>query len=181
MRARCSFANTVVLSLLFSRPMEGDLLKIASEQPNKLDLSVKLAFTTSPVTYGGPVATDEFTILHGFGEVEGSQKLCPGVYVGGSEELIDAVRLSDLDAQNALFIKGRSSWVPGQLKSELSKGVWIVAAVSSSMILRYAGAPCDEQSTNGENLWSDILRCMGGKFADIAKDYTKSGDRKKTP
>jgi putative transcriptional regulator len=63
--------------------LDGNLLKIASEQNSKLDLSLKLAFPKAPVTYGGPVLTDEYSILHGFGEVEGSRKVAPGVFVGG--------------------------------------------------------------------------------------------------
>jgi putative transcriptional regulator len=83
-------------------------MKIASEQPSKLDLSLKLAFPSAPVGYGGPVATEEFSILHGFGQVEGSRKLCPGVYIGGSEELMNEVRINRFDPRNALFVKGHA-------------------------------------------------------------------------
>lgn len=88
--------------------MEGDLMKIATEQESKLDLSLKLAFPSAPVSFGGPVMTEEFSILHGFGQVEGSRKLCPGVYIGGSEELMNEVRINRLDPQNALFVKGHA-------------------------------------------------------------------------
>jgi putative transcriptional regulator len=167
--------------------MEGDLMKIASEQETKLDLSLKLAFSRSPVTYGGPVLSDEFTVLHGFGEVEGSRKLCPGVFVGGSEDLMDSVRLNQFDPRNALFIKGHASWVPGQLSTEISKGVWYIAAASSHMILRYANPPPKKSkdgsttAAKGDNLWSDVLQCMGGKYEQIAKDFAKASDRNRAP
>ena len=128
------------------------------------------------MTYGGPVLPDEFSVLHGFGEVDGSRKLCPGVYIGGSHELMNEVRINRFDPNHALFVKGHAGWVPGQLSREISKGVWYTAAVSSDLILRYAGAPITEHD-NPHDLWSDILTCMGGKFADIARRNGGSGDR----
>ena len=120
---------------------------------------------------------EEFSIIHGFGEVEGSTKLCPGVFVGGSEELINEVRINRFNPRNALFVKGHSAWVPGQLTREISKGVWYTAAVSSDFILRYAGAPVTEQD-NPKDLWSDILTCLGGKYAEIARTFEGRGDRR---
>jgi len=162
------------------RPMEGNLLKVASEQQSKLDLSLKMAFTKAPVTYGGPVLNEEFSILHGFGEVEGSRKLCPGVYVGGSEELMNEVRINRFKPENALFVKGHAAWVPGQLQREINKGVWYTASVSSDFILRYAGAPCTEEDNKGD-LWSDILNCMGGDWAKIAEMHAGRGDMRMLP
>ena len=155
--------------------MEGDLLKVASEQESHLDLSLKLAFKSAPVTYGGPVLAEEYSVLHGFGHVEGSSKLCPGVYIGGSEELMNEVRINRFDPRNALFVKGHAAWVPGQLTREINKGVWYTAAVSSDFILRYAGAKVTKDD-NPKNLWSDILECLGGNYAKIAKAHTGRGD-----
>jgi len=160
--------------------MEGNLLKVASEQQSKLDLSLKLAFTKAPVSYGGPVLAEEFSILHGFGEVEGSRKLCPGVYVGGSEELMNEVRIDRFKPEQALFVKGHAAWVPGQLQREISKGVWYTAAASSDLILRYAGALCTDED-NKDDLWSDILSCMGGDYAKIAEMHAGRGDKRMMP
>jgi putative transcriptional regulator len=156
-------------------------MKVASEQESKIDLSLKFAFASAPVGYGGPVATDEFFVLHGYGHVEGSQKLCPGVFIGGSQELLDVVRTNEIDPRNTLFLQGHTSWVPGQLNRELEKGVWYVASVSSSMILRYAGAPQSQPQaadyfSKGQNLWGDILHAMGGKWRDIEKEHCKAND-----
>jgi putative transcriptional regulator len=46
--------------------------------------------------------------LHGFGHVEGSRKLCPGVFIGGSEELMNEVRINRFDQSNSLFAKGHA-------------------------------------------------------------------------
>jgi putative transcriptional regulator len=164
----------------FIRPLDGNLLKIASEQQSSLDLSLKLAFTSSPVTYGGPVLTEEFAVLHGFGHVEGSKKLAPGVFIGGSEELMTEVRINRFDPTRALFIKGHAAWVSGQLEREIEKGVWYIASASSDFLLRYAGAPITDED-NAKDLWSDILTCMGDEYAQIARKNGGRGDRRMMP
>jgi len=158
------------------RPLTGNLNKVATEQATNLDLSLKLAFSTSPVSYGGPVLQEEFAVLHGFGQVEGSKKLVPGVFIGGSEELMSEVRINRFDPTKALFIKGHAAWVPGQLEREIQKGVWYISSASPDLILRYAGAPLTLED-DPKDLWNDILRCMGGDFEDIARQHSGRGDQ----
>lgn len=164
----------------FYRPLPGNLLKIASETVSNVDLSLKLAFNCATVSYGGPVMQEDYSILHGYGEVEGSKKVAPGVFVGGSRELMDEVRQNNFDPHEALFVKGHAAWVPSQLSREISKGVWYTAAVSPDLILRYAGAILEEDD-NPDDLWSDILTCMGGSYEEIAKRYAGRGDRRVSP
>mmetsp|Transcript_26076 Transcript_26076/g.54612 ORF Transcript_26076/g.54612 Transcript_26076/m.54612 type:complete len:293 (-) Transcript_26076:384-1262(-) len=185
------FCQTVVLvvdhhektgttGVVINRPLDGNVLKIASEQQTNLDLSLKLAFKSSPVTYGGPVLTEEFAVLHGYGHVEGSKKLAPGVYIGGSEELMSEVQISRFDPRNALFIKGHAAWVSGQLEREIQKGVWYIASTSSDFLLRYAGAPVTEEDDETD-LWADILNCMGENYVEIAKKHSGAGDQRMMP
>mmetsp|Transcript_32418 Transcript_32418/g.54251 ORF Transcript_32418/g.54251 Transcript_32418/m.54251 type:complete len:397 (+) Transcript_32418:344-1534(+) len=172
--------KTGTTGVVINRPLDGNLLKIASEQECNLDLSLKLAFTSSPVTYGGPVLTEEFAVLHSFGHVEGSKKLAPGVFIGGSEELMNEVRINRFSPLKALFIKGHAAWVSGQLEREIQKGVWYIASASSDFILRYAGAPTTEED-DAKDLWADILTCMGDEYGDIARKHGGRGDRRMMP
>jgi len=71
--------STGSTGMVINRPFPGDLIKIASETESNIDLSLKMAFSKAPVAYGGPVMQDQFSTLHGFGEVMGSKKICPGV------------------------------------------------------------------------------------------------------
>lgn len=166
--------------VLHHRPLAGNLLKIASETASNVDLSLKLAFSEATVTYGGPVLQEDYSVLHGYGNVEGSKKVTPGVFVGGSEELMKEVRRRNLHPKDALFVKGHAAWVPNQLAREISKGVWYTASCSNDFILRYAGAPVSEDDNTGD-LWSDILTCMGGDYADIAKRHGDKGDMRMMP
>ena len=160
--------------------MPGDLNKVVTETSSNVDLSLKLAFNASPVTYGGPVAQHEYSILHGYGEVEGSKKVAPGIFVGGSERLKTEIRRSNVKSEEVLFVKGHAAWLPSQLQQEVSKGVWYPVSVSSDFILRYAGAPTTE-SDNKVDLWADILTCMGDNYAEIAQGHSNRGDRRMMP
>lgn len=163
--------------IVINRPLNGDLLKIASEKESSIDLSLKLAFGAASVGFGGPNKPEDYNILHGYGEVEGAKKVAPGVFVGGSAELMKEVRKHNLNPKEALFTMGNVVWEPEQLSREVSKGVWYIASCSSDFILRYAGAPtCEEDNTN--DLWADILSCMGKKYQKIAAKNAGKGDKR---
>lgn len=123
---------------------------------------------------------EEYSILHGYGEVEGSTKIAPGVFVGGSVELMKEVRKQHLKPKQALFVRGHAAWVPNQLSREVSKGVWYPASVSNDFILRYAGAKTTEND-NTKDLWADILSCMGDKYQVIAEENSSKGDHRLSP
>lgn len=166
--------------IVINRPMSESLNGIAAKTQSNLDLSLKLAFNSAPVTYGGPVMAEEYSILHGYGEVEGATKIAPGIFVGGSEELMKEVRKNHMNPDQALFVKGHAAWVPGQLTREVSKGVWYPASVSNDFILRYAGAPTDDRDNKGD-LWADILTCMGDHYKTIANLHSSKGDKRILP
>lgn len=130
--------------IVINRPLPGNVFTIASENSN-VDLSFKIIFNKTTVSYGGPVMKETYSILHGYGEVEDSKKVAHGVFVGGSRELMNEARKKNFDPSQALVVKGRVEWFPGQLSREVSKGVWYVASASPDFILRYAGAPQSEE------------------------------------
>lgn len=169
--------NEGTFGVVINRPLEGGLMKVASG-PTNVDLSLKMAFQKSPVTYGGPVMSEDFSVLHSFGEVAGARKICPGVYIGGSDELMNQVRCGTMDPKRALFVKGHSAWEAGQLWNEIRHGVWYMAAVSSDLCLRYAGVELEPED-NPNDLWSDILQCMGGRYEDVARRYGGTGDARR--
>jgi len=173
--------STGSTGVVINRPLPGNLLKVASETVSNVDLSLKLAFNCATVTYGGPVMQEDYSILHGYGEVEGSKKVAPGIFVGGSRELMDEVRSNNFDPHEALFIKGHAAWVPSQLSREINKGVWYTASVSPEFVLRYANASNKDKENQTDDLWYDILTCMGGKFSEIANRFAELGDRRVGP
>lgn len=183
-----SFVNEISAKILlcpchygFNRPFSDNLLKTADgcEKCN-IDTTLKMVFSKAPASYGGPVMLDQFSTLHGYGEVDGSKKVCRGVFVGGSAALMTEVNKKNMDPKEVLFVKGHAAWVPGQLSREIEKGVWYVAACSSDFILRYAGAPISVDD-NPRDLWADILSCMGEKYETVAKANSGKGDKRMAP
>jgi len=177
-RLRGVFQHSIVLiidhndavgstGIVINRHMPGTLKKVASEEKSNIDTSIKLAFASSKVSYGGPVMEQNYSILHGYGEVDGSKKVSPGVFVGGSRELMNELRKDRFDPKDALFLKGHAAWVPSQLSHEVNKGVWYTASVSPDFILMNADKLKDDNS-DSVDLWCQILKSIGGKYADIA-------------
>ena len=93
---------------------------------------------------------------------------------------MNEVRINRFDPKKALFIKGHAAWVPGQLEREIQKGVWYTCSASSDFVLRYAGAELTTDD-DPQDLWNDILRCMGGEFEDIARQNSGRGDHRMMP
>jgi putative AlgH/UPF0301 family transcriptional regulator len=134
-----------------------------------LDRSTQLAFWYAPVYEGGPMASNHYTTLHGFGHVDSSFQIVPGVFCGGSTAFMEGGMTPEL-----VFIRGRYAWAPRQINRQLRRNQWHIVAVSSELLLQ-----CTDRQMPCRNLWSDVLACMGGKYADIAKKHneTKSNSR----
>lgn len=196
------FRQTVVLivnhddhsgstGVCINRPLPGNLLKVGSETASNIDLSLKMAFNTASVSYGGPVMQSDYSILHGYGEVQGSKKVAPGIFIGGSKELMGCVRRNDFNPSDALFIKGHAAWIPSQLNREVAKGVWYIASVSPDFIFRYARDKPNYDDVdvdvnvmgdnNNNHLWSDILTCMGDKYAEIGRKFVNKDGKRMMP
>jgi len=161
--------TAIVLNSIFP----GGLREVSTIQGSVLDDQLLDAFPTTDVAYGGNVRTDEYSLLHGFGEVDGSKKITSGVYFGGEDALVHGVMNGHFDPNKALFVKGKATWYPGRLQAEIDSGKWYTASASSDFILRNAGAPLTE-GDDSNDLWKDVLTCMGGHYTDIANRYAGS-------
>ena len=161
-------------ALVINRPLEGTLAEVSSnnspEFRSHLNKGLRSIFNDARVAYGGPVMPDDYTILHSWGEVEGSAKVSPGVFVGGSTELADEACRSKFDPKEALFVKGHEVFAPNQLQHEIDSGVWYIASASSDFILRFAKEGLKE-GHDPNDLWYEILLAMGGQFPQIAREY----------
>jgi len=161
--------TAIVLNSIFP----GGLREVSTNQGSVLDDQLLDTFPMTDVAYGGNVRTDKYSLLHGYGEVDGSKKITSGVYFGSKNALVHGVKDGRFDPRKALFVKGKATWYPGRLQAEIDSGKWYTASASSNFILRNAGAPLTEED-DPTDLWKDILTCMGGEYTDIAKRYAGS-------
>jgi putative transcriptional regulator len=152
-----NFARTVVLlcehnddegtfGLSLTRPLTGTVG----------DVIDTLAGCDSRLYAGGPVQTNTLHYIHRHGDViESSIQVQDGLAWGGDFDLVQALVLAgDARADTIRFFAGYSGWGPGQLKSELEQGSWIVSRTDSDTIF----------TSRPEDLWKTVLRGMGGQY-----------------
>ena len=58
---------------------------------------------------------EDLAVLHSNPYATGAREVTPGVYVGGSEGLRKLIQQREYHGSKALFARGRSKWVAGQL------------------------------------------------------------------
>ena len=140
-------------------------------------------FRRQRVYSGGPVPG--FQVLHQMPDIiQGGTEVPVGgdgapLYVGGECELsepLKGVSESGAHPKFRLFV-GESTWVPGQLQTEIDEGSWIVAKVDGALdyMQLLQGAPDsegDEKDSESERrlqgLWHTIMEDLGGEYSAMA-------------
>lgn len=114
----------------------------------------------SVVYYGGPVQLNTLQFIYrGENVIEGSIEISPGLYWGGSFDILKALITSNaVDASDFRFFLGYSGWIEGQIEDELKLNSWIVADTTIENIF----------SDEPDKLWRETLKGMGKKFAILA-------------
>ena len=156
------FKRTVILlcdhdedgsfGFILNKFMDPDLSKDFLTMPN---LPRELAI-------GGPVETENIYYIHRFGDqMEGSIHLMSDLYLGGSfEDLKTILKTDNFDLRDIRFFIGYSGWDANQLEEELDLESWYVADSEGIDFMDY--------KENIEDLWSQVLKTMGGDFVNLA-------------
>ncbi|HWA06639.1 MAG TPA: YqgE/AlgH family protein [Ignavibacteria bacterium] len=114
----------------------------------------------SVVYYGGPVQLNTLQFIYkGDNVIDGSIEIMPGLYWGGSFDILKTLIVSGaVYPGDFRFFLGYSGWTDGQIDDELAINSWIVADTSIENIF----------SDEPDKLWREILKSMGKKFAILA-------------
>ncbi|NOS86462.1 MAG: YqgE/AlgH family protein [Ignavibacteria bacterium] len=114
----------------------------------------------SVVYYGGPVQLNTLQFIYkGENIIDGSIEIMPGLYWGGSFDILKTLITSGTAApEDFRFFLGYSGWTDGQIDDELEINSWIVADTSIENIF----------SVEPDKLWRETLKGMGKKFAILA-------------
>jgi putative transcriptional regulator len=146
-----SFERAVVLVLDHDEDGAlGVVLNRASSVPvvDALDAWVELTAAPRVVFGGGPV---EPTAIVALGHTTA------GVFPDGSAQILDGIRLVDLDSdpvlaaaelQRVRVFAGYAGWAPGQLEDEILQGAWFTVDAS----------PSDVFTSDPATLWHGVLR-----------------------
>jgi putative transcriptional regulator len=114
----------------------------------------------SLVYYGGPVQLNTLQFIYrGENIIEGSIEIMPGLYWGGSFEILQTLIESDsVSPEDFRFFLGYSGWDEDQIDAEIELNSWIVTESRIDDIF----------SDEPDKLWREVLKKMGKKFAILA-------------
>ena len=109
---------------------------------------------------GGPVEQNTLHFIHRCPDkIDDSVEIFNGVYHGGNfEQALELLKFGLINKNDIKFFLGYAGWGKGQLQEELSVGSWIVSDISIE----------DVFEKNGNQLWTKLVRGMGGKYKAVS-------------
>lgn len=113
------------------------------------------------LTIGGPVAENEFFIIHDQGNLMGGHHVIDDIYLGVESNAVlkgmEYDRFIEMHAPNtrSKYFLGSAGWAEGQLMEEIEMGSWFVTEYHKDLVF----------STNYENLWKQAIYTLGEEFS----------------
>jgi putative transcriptional regulator len=136
----------------------------------KLDIKVSDAVSdfdnwNDTLNMGGPVAPDTLHYLHTVGEIIPKSLSVDGnIFWGGDIDVLrNLISSGKIKRSEIRFFLGYSGWSAGQLERELKENSWVIANVSSEIIMQ----------NRGIDTWKMILRSFKNKYR-IWADFPES-------
>ncbi|KAH7415196.1 hypothetical protein KP509_14G031900 [Ceratopteris richardii] len=113
--------------------------------------------------YGGPLSADIVLMMQTVEGVDHLEEIMPGVFYGYTDvhKLVSDLATDD----NFRYFVGYTGWDFNQLKDEIDRGFWWVAACSPDLL----------REVQSGALWKEVLTAMGGEYADISRNW--QGDK----
>lgn len=148
--------------IVINRPLHR---KIKHMKPSHLDLAA--TFADSALHIGGPLLESSICLFRSGDDRKftGFEEVIPGLCYGTKQSLDEAMTLVKKGVakpQDFRFFRGFAGWGRDQLKLELDKNYWHVAACSANLIF-------GEYNESPEGLWEEILQLMGGPYAELSR------------
>ncbi|TMW62578.1 hypothetical protein Poli38472_005196 [Pythium oligandrum] len=147
---------------IVNRPTNTPLMKVFKVHPR-----IMRAFGSSKVRKGGPLRTEHAEILHSREEF-GGERVITGNFRSPTEESLfvgvdletaaKAVEKEEAKQTDVMFINGISSWIPGQLESEMQRGTWVAVK-----------APLSFAVNPEKDLWSELMGHLGGEYEAFSR------------
>lgn len=149
----CEYGPDGALGIVINRPTEISITEVLPQVPI-------LESQRHRVFSGGPVQRNHLLILYRMPDgPEDTHQVFDGVYLGGNMDALNGILQDPQSPNNFQAFMGYSGWAPGQLETEMETGSWITRPADTTMVFE------NQQS----ELWSDILRSLGGQYAMYAE------------
>jgi putative transcriptional regulator len=124
-------------------------------------------FKDNMLYLGGDVGNEMIHVLHPHGDLQDAQEIVNGVYMGGFESAIRAIKAGNKSSQDFRWFARYAGWGAGQLQAEVRAGAWFTAAAGKAVIL-------NEQNLTGRHMWHQVLEQMGGDYAVLSQEVRRS-------
>lgn len=147
----CEHTSSGSFGLILNKRIEIDL-------PEELPKLEELANPNIEFRAGGPQQPNQMMIVHSSTEHrEQNLQVLDGVYIGGDLQFLqDALSIENGPSIRLFF--GYTGWGSGQLEKEFLNGQWFICPGSAEHVF----------SLDLDNMWKNILRKMGGKYATLS-------------
>jgi putative transcriptional regulator len=153
------FERSVVLMCEHS---DAESFGFVLNHPSAVQLNdlVDIAPKSIPVFIGGPVANNSLFYIHTLTDIDSSEEILPGLFIGGDlTEIFANLSLNQAHKENVRFFIGYSGWSKGQLEQEIIERAWIcVNNIPRNTLF----------SKNTSNLWRKCMSHQGKQFHTFA-------------
>jgi len=147
----CEHSQSGSFGVAINKPLDIEI-------PDEIISQERLDSPLVRISAGGPVQNNQMMLLHSSNQVpEQTIEVCPDVYLGGDLRFLQE-SLDESAAPHVTLCFGYSGWNAGQLEREFLDGGWFLAKASYQHIFE----------TPQEELWSSLLKEMGGKYASLS-------------
>lgn len=135
-----NFANTLTfvcdhnaegaLGIVVNRPIEMTLSSLFDQ----IEVPLAGELRTSPVMFGGPVATDRGFVLHRpLGKWQSTLAISDDLGLTTSKDILEAVGRGEGPAKMMVSL-GYAGWSAGQLEQELAANAWLTVAADPQVV-----------------------------------------------
>ncbi len=148
----CEHGPEGALGIVLNRPTEMNIAEVLPHMP-VLEGQAHRVFT------GGPVQKDSLLVLYHLNEeVENTQAVIEGVYLGGNTDTLKRILEVPAEEESFRAFMGYSGWGPGQLEQEMQSGSWLIMPAKPQFVF--------EHSPSG--LWAEVLQTFGEDYSMYA-------------
>lgn len=103
---------------------------------------------------GGPVSLDNILALHNFENPDRYPMIHDGLYSGLDHILLSLIEFQASKTLKYKFFLGYSGWAPGQLESEIERGMWVISEYVPEMIF----------DTPYTKIWHNVVNKLGQNY-----------------
>lgn len=155
----CAHNDALAMGVVVNKPREEVRL---GEVLDALGLDAEGDAVDRIVLNGGPVTPDRGFVLHSEDfEGEGTQEVAPGLRLTTSRDVLEAIGRARPPRDYVLAL-GYAGWGAGQLESELTHNVWLVADARSDIVFAVKPERAWERAIASLGLKPGMLMSEGG-------------------